>query len=71
MEKSAVTEFFLKYFEENGIDYKWISEKTGIAKEKMSADYSEPLTAEEFFCLCTLLQIQPEEVMAFLKKPKV
>ena len=55
MEKSAVTEFFLTYFEENGIDVEWISEKIGIRKEKLMEDYKEPLNAEEFLELCVLL----------------
>lgn len=67
MEKSNVTEFFIKYFEENKIEKLWISEKTGISKKKLSRDYKEALTAEEFLCLCALLSIQPEEVLAAMK----
>lgn len=68
MEKSGVTEFFIKYFEDNKIKKQWISEKTGIEEKKLSRDYKEALTAEEFLCLCALLSIQPEEVLAALKK---
>lgn len=67
MEKSNVTEFFLKYFEEKRINISWISEKTGIKKEKLEKGYGEPLTAEEFLRLCALLAIEPEEIMPFLK----
>lgn len=68
MEKSEITEFLLRYFEENGIDKEWISEKTGIREEKLSKGYKERLTAEEFLTLCVLLQIKPEEVMLIIKK---
>ena len=68
MEKSSVTEFFLDYFEKNKIKIQWISEKTGILEEKLSKDYKEPLTAEEFLKLCLFLSIQPEEIAAAVKK---
>lgn len=68
MEKSAVTEFFLDYFEKNKIKKEWISEKTGILEEKISRDYQEPLTAEEFLKLCAFLCIQPEEVLVVIKR---
>ena len=71
MEKSGVTEFFLKYFEENGIKKEWISEKVGIEEEKLSVDYKEPLTAEEFLKLCAFLSIQPEEVIISIRKRDV
>ena len=41
MEKSDVTEFFLKYFEKNRINEVWISEKTGIDTAKLSKGYKE------------------------------
>lgn len=68
MEKSAVTEFFLKYFEKNGIDRKEISEKTGIEKETLSENYRRPLTSQEFLELCFFLGIKPEEVRDAIKK---
>jgi len=68
MEKSAVTEFFLDYFEKNKIKKEWISEKIGILQEKISRDYKEPLIAEEFLRLCAFLDIQPEEVLIVIKR---
>ena len=68
MEKSAVTEFFLKYFEKNRINIEKISEKTGIEKEKLSENYTQPLTSEEFLELCFFLGIKPEVVREFVKK---
>lgn len=68
MEKSDVTEFFLKYFEENKIEKQKISEETGIVEEKLSRKYQEALTAEEFLRLCVFLSIQPEEVLAAIRK---
>lgn len=71
MTKSAVTNFFLRYFEQKRISISWISENTGIAEEKLSENYSEPLEAEEFFELCILLGIKPEEVWSEIKKANV
>lgn len=68
MTKSAVTDFFLKYFEKQRINIAWISENTGIAMDKLSENYSEPLKAEEFLDLCVLLGIKPEEVWREIKK---
>ncbi|MBR5564561.1 MAG: hypothetical protein IKW08_00190 [Roseburia sp.] len=68
MEKSAVTEFFLKYFEKNRIDIEEISEKTGIKKEKLSENYRYPLTSEEFLELCFFLGIKPEEIREAIKR---
>jgi len=62
MGKSAVTDYFLKYFEENRINIGEISEKTGIKKHKLSKEYKTPLTAEEFLRLCIFLRISPEEI---------
>ncbi len=70
MEKSEVTEFFLKYFEKNRINEAWISEKTGIDRNKLSREYKESLTADEFLRLCAFLQIQPEEIMMIIKLAK-
>lgn len=71
MEKSGVTEFFIKYFEDNKIEIKWISEKTGINERKLTRNYSKALTADEFLCLCALLSIQPEEVLLAIKNVNV
>ena len=62
MGKSAVTDYFLEYFEKNRININEISEKTGIKKHKLSKEYKTPLTAEEFLRLCVFLQISPEEI---------
>ncbi len=70
MKKSAVTDYFLEYFEKNRIDIKEISEKTGIKISKLSKGYKTALTAEEFLSLCFLLQIQPEEISRSIKENK-
>ena len=62
MGKSAVTDYFLEYFEKNRINIDEISEKTGIKMHKFSKEYKTPLTAEEFLRLCVFLKISPEEV---------
>ena len=71
MEKSAVTEFFLEYFEKNRINAYEISENTGIEIEKLSVDYRQPLSAEEFLKLCCLLGVKPEEVKQAINKQSV
>ncbi len=75
MEKSAVTEFFLQYFEENKINRQWISENTGIEIDKISDNYRQPLTAAEFLELCMFLEIEPERIQEWIrthtKKKKV
>jgi len=75
MEKSAVTEFFLEYFEENKINRVWISENTGIEINKISDNYRQPLTAAEFLELCMFLEIEPERIQEWIqthtKKKKV
>ena len=67
MENSAVTDFFLEYFEKNRINKALISEKTGIAIEKISDNYRQPLTASEFLELCVLLEIEPERIQEWIK----
>jgi len=67
MEKSAVTEFFLEYFEKNRINRDYISENTGIEVEKISGNYRQPLTAEEFLKLCLFLGITPEQVQMHIR----
>ena len=68
MEKSAVTEFFLEYFEKNRISKMWISENTGIKISKISENYRQPLTGAEFLELCLFLNIKPEDVLEWIKK---
>lgn len=68
MEKSAVTEFFLEYFEKNRINIDEISEKTGIEKRKFSEDYRQALTASEFLELCAVLHIEPKEVSIWIRE---
>ena len=68
MGKSAVTEFFLRYFEKNRINIEEISDITGIKKEKFSENYGKALSAEEFLKLCIFLKIKPEEVREAIKK---
>ena len=63
MEKSRVTEYILTYMRENQITASELSEKTGIAEEKLCPDYKEPLLAEEFLELCVLLKLSPEEII--------
>lgn len=67
MIKSAVTEFFLEYFEKNRIDTDKISENTGIEKSKLSANYRQPMSSEEFLELCVFLGIKPEQVQEAIK----
>ena len=75
MEKSAVMEFFLEYFEENKINRSWVSENTGIEIAKISDNYRQPLTASEFLELCMFLEIEPERIQEWIqthtKKKKV
>jgi len=68
MEKSAVTEFFLKYFKEKCISIEEISEKTGIDVLKFSGSYRQMLTATEFLELCVYLGITPEMVREGIKE---
>ena len=68
MEKSAVTEFFLEYFEKNRMNIDEISEKTGIERQKFSEDYRQALTASEFLELCVFLHIKPETVSLWIKE---
>lgn len=71
MEKYGVTEFFIKYFEDNKIEKRWISEKTGIPESKLERGYKKALTAEEFLYLCAFLSIRPEDVLTAIKMANV
>jgi DNA-binding Xre family transcriptional regulator len=71
MEKSRVTEYILTYMRENQITASELSEKTGIAEEKLCPDYKEPLLAEEFLRLCALLRLSPEEISREIHKKEV
>lgn len=68
MGKSAVTDYFLEYFEKNRMDIQEISEKTGIKMHKLSKKYRTPLTSEEFLQLCVFLGISPEEIRKNLRR---
>lgn len=65
--KSAVTDFFLEYFEKNRINRVVISENTGIEIEKISENYRQPLTASELLELCMFLEIEPECIQEWIK----
>ena len=67
MIKSAVTDFFLEYFEKNRINRAVISENTGIEIEKISENYRQPLTASELLELCMFLEIEPECIQEWIK----
>ena len=68
MEKSRVTEYILTYMRENQITASELSEKTGIAEEKLCPDYKEPLLAEEFLRLCALLRLSTEEISREIRR---
>ena len=71
MEKSRVTEYILTYMRENQITSSELSEKTGIAEEKLCPDYKEPLLAEEFLRLWAVLRLSPEEISREIHKTEV
>lgn len=62
MEKSAVTDYVIQYIQDNKISTDYISEIMGISAAKLQADYTEPLSAEEFLELCVFLHLSPEKV---------
>ena len=68
MGKSAITDYFLEYFEKNRMNIEEISEKTGIKMHKLSKKYRMPLTAEEFLSLCVFLEISPDEIRKKLQR---
>ena len=55
MGKSKVTDYMIRYIEENRMD-----------AGKLRKDYKEPLDAEEFLSLCAYLGIRPEQVQRML-----
>ena len=63
MGKSKVTDYMIRYIEENRMDAKSLA---GIDAGKLRKDYKEPLDAEEFLSLCAYLGIRPEQVQRML-----
>ena len=61
MGKSKVTDYMIRYIEENRIDAKSLAAHAGIDAGKLRKDYKEPLDAEEFLSLCAYLGIRPEQ----------
>ena len=55
MGKSKVTDYMIRYIEENRIDAKSLAAHAGIDAGKLRKDYKEPLDAEEFLSLCAYL----------------
>ncbi len=70
MEKSRVTEYMICYIRKNRISKEWISEKTGIPKQKLQQNYEEPLGADEFLRLCVVLNLTPEKIASDLRQGK-
>ena len=62
MGKSKVTDYMIRYIEENRMDAKSLAADAG----KLRKDYKEPLDAEEFLSLCAYLGIRPEQVQRML-----
>ena len=52
MGKSKVTDYMIRYIEENRMDAKSLAAHAGIDAGKLRKDYKEPLDAEEFLSLC-------------------
>ena len=48
MGKSKVTDYMIRYIEENRMDAKSLAAHAGIDAGKLRKDYKEPLDAEEF-----------------------
>ncbi|WP_370776226.1 hypothetical protein [Roseburia sp.] len=68
MGKSKVTDYMIRYIEENQMDAKSLAAHAGIDAGKLREDYEEPLDAEEFLTLCVCLGIQPEQVRSVINK---
>ena len=64
MGKSKVTDYMIRYIEENRMDAKSLAAHAGIDAGKLREDYEEPLDAEEFLTLC----LQPEQVRSVINK---
>ena len=64
MGKSKVTDYMIRYIEENRMDAKSLAAHAGIDAGKLRKDYKEPLDAEEFLSL--YLGIRPEQVQRML-----
>lgn len=59
---SSVTDYMIHYMKKNNIPAKQIAGELGIAEEKVTEGYEEPLYAEEFLELCVRLHLRPEDV---------
>ena len=59
MGKSKVTDYMIRYIEENRMDAKSLAAHAGIDAGKLRKDYKEPLDAED-------LGIRPEQVQRML-----
>lgn len=68
MSKSPVTEYFIAYFKKHHISSEETARALGIAPQKLTPDYREPLGAEEFLGLCVYLGINPEQVAHGIRK---
>ena len=66
MGKSKVTDYMIRYFDENRMDAKSLAAHAVIDAGKLRKDYKEPLDAEEFLSLCAYLGIRPEQVQRML-----
>ena len=55
MGKSKVTDYMIRYIEENRMDAKSLAAHAGIDAGKLRKDYKEPLDAEEFLSFVFLL----------------
>ncbi len=68
MGKSKVTDYMVRYIEENRMDAKALAVHAGIDVGKLQEDYKEPLNAEEFLSLCVCLGIRPEQVQSVISR---
>lgn len=68
MGKSKVTDYMIRYIEENQMDAKSLAAHAGIDAGKLQENYEEPLDAEEFLSLCAYLGIRPEQVQSMINR---
>lgn len=68
MGKSKVTDYMIRYIEENRIDAETLAAHAGIDAGKLREDYEKPLDAEEFLSLCAYLGIKPEQVQSMISR---
>lgn len=67
MRLSNVTDYMIYYLRKNNISAKQIAGELGIAEEKITDGYEEPLYADEFLELCFRLQLRPEDIAAAIR----